>query len=96
MRTPFLLTVSGGRASYEHEIRSPGAAGGQTGSYERGGGTVSPAGGSLRGACRGRFTCDAEYRGQLTGGPSDSPAQRWRTRERDASRDCEIELAPKP
>jgi hypothetical protein len=98
LRTPFMLTVSGGRASHEREIRSPGAAGGQTGSYERGGGTVSPAGDvSLRGACQDSFTCDAEYRGQLTGGPIRlTGTQRWRTRERDVSRDCEIELASKP
>ena len=85
-------------AGYHDDRCALRCAGGQTGSYERGGGTVSPAGDvSLRGACQGSFTCDAEYRGQLTGGPIRlTGTQRWRTRERDASRDCEIELAPKP
>jgi len=98
LRTPFALIVTGSTATYERQILRPGTAGGvQTGSYERGRGTVSPSGEvSLRGACEGTFTCDAEYRGQLTGSPIRlGGTQRWRLRDRDASRDCQIELAPK-
>jgi hypothetical protein len=98
LRTEFFLTVSGTTANYEREIRRPGTAGGHTGTYERGRGTVAPSGDvAIRGACEGNATCDAEYRGQLTSSPIRlSGTQRWRVRDRVESRDCEIELAPRP
>ena len=99
LRTEFSLTVSGGTASYERAILRPGTAGGvQTGSYERGRGTVTPAGEvELRGACEGSFSCTAEYRGQLTGSSIRLlGTQHWRVRDQDALRDCEIDLVPRP
>jgi hypothetical protein len=99
LRTEFLLTVSGSTASYERAIVRPGTAGGvQTGSYERGRGTVTAAGEvELRGACEGGFSCTAEYRGQLTESSIRLlGTQHWRVRDRDALRDCEIDLVPRP
>ena len=98
LRTEFFLTVSGTTANYEREILRPGTAGGHTGTYERGRGTVAPSGDlTIRGACEGNSTCDAEYRGQLTSSPIRlRGTQRWRVRDRVESRDCEIELAPRP
>ena len=94
LRTEFSLTVSGSTASYERAIVRPGTAGGV---YERGRGTVTPAGEvELRGACEGSFSCTAEYRGQLTGiSIRLLGTQHWRVREQDALRDCEIDLVPR-
>ena len=97
LRTEFVLTVSGSTASYEREIRRPGTAGGHTGTFERGRGTVSSSGDvALRGACEGNSTCDSDYRGSLAGSPIRlTGTQRWRQREGDALRDCEIQLTPR-
>jgi hypothetical protein len=99
LKTEFSLKVSGDSARYEREILRPGggAARGavRTGSWERGSGQVSPSGAvTLRGACEGAFSCEAEYQGEL--GASEitlAGTQRWRFRDRpETTRSCEIAL----
>jgi hypothetical protein len=97
LRTPFVLTVSGDTATYEREILRPGPeAGVSTGSFERGQGTVSVSGQvSLRGACQGRYTCRADYKGQLDASPIRLQGnQHWRFKDGETSRTCQIELRP--
>lgn len=93
LRTAIVVTVAKGAATYEREIVSPAAPGG-TGTYERGQGTVTPAGAiALSGGCEGGFSCVAEYRGKLGASPSKlTGTQRWWFRSGDRERACEIEL----
>jgi hypothetical protein len=100
LRTDFSLTVARGEASYERPIVRPGRDGRAepTGSWERGGGPVSPLGEvTLRGRCEGGFSCEAQYQGQLDAGAIRlTGSQRWQGRGKVEERTCEITLTRQP
>ena len=95
LRGAISVIVAERRATYELELIKPvDARRRQTGSYERGDGTVTPAGAiTLSGGCEGGFSCATAYSGDLTARPIRlTGTQRWWFRGGDRERACQIEL----
>ncbi len=96
LNVAFAMRVSGSEATYQREIVRPGADGGliSTGSFERGNGTISPAGEvNLRGKGEGAFVFEGEYRGQIKGSTVRlDGTQQWQIRSAPETRSCQIDL----
>jgi hypothetical protein len=88
LQTAVAMTVSGSTVNYHRQILQRG---GPTGSYERGSGTVTPAGEiTLKGQGDGNHAFDADYRGKIEGNiVSLTGEQRWRT---TGNRSCQLSL----
>jgi hypothetical protein len=89
LRGPFKMTISGGKVTYERQIRSP--TGQPTGFFERGTGSVNPSGAiALAGVAQIRDgSASTTYNGAITGGVARlSGSQNWT---KTGERKCTIE-----